>query len=416
MKDVVLLFSGQGSQYVGMGKNIYDKYSIVKDIFEEASDTLNIDMKKLCFEGDLEKLSLTSNTQTAILTVSYAMFKVLTNEYGINPVYMAGHSLGEISAITCANAINFKDGLKIVKRRGELMQRASAEKSSMAAIIGVESKEVENVIDEIKNKGRIINIACYNSTLQNVISGEDEAVREAINKLETIAKKVSHLKVSGAFHTQLMAPVADEFEEELNKYKYNEFSIPVISNVNAKEYESSLEIVSNLKNQLTNPVLWTDIMKAIINKDSDYIIELGPKNTLSKLFKRYSNMSNIYAFDNKADLNKIDRNIGLKKDIDFNLVKSILVAASCTENNNFQNEKYSENVILPIKKIKNIYIALKETKREVTVEDLDKAVEALFLVLENKSVGNFEKKEILSELLKQTRYEEIKRKIASNII
>ena len=237
MGKLAFLFSGQGSQYVGMGKQLYESFPIARQTFEEANDVLSFNLKKLCFEGDIDTLTQTENAQPAILTVSTAAYRVYMNEIGIMPDYMAGHSLGEISALSCAGAIDFKDAVKIARRRGQLMQEAvMAREGGMLAIIGLGRKIVEEASKQFSKKGNLVVVSNSNSAEQHVISGHSTAIEEAGKYLQSIGAKLIPVKVSAPFHSPLMQSAADKFYYELQEYKFNNLNVNVISNVTAQLY------------------------------------------------------------------------------------------------------------------------------------------------------------------------------------
>lgn len=300
--NLVFMFSGQGSQYVGMGKELYENYEAAKNVLDEANQILDFDLKEMIFNGPEEDLNNTKNTQPAIYTVS-AMVKAVLNENGLQAAAAAGHSLGEYSALQAAGVLSFADGLKLVRRRGELMDQADPDgKGTMAAVIGLADEEVEAVLEEIEG---IVTIANYNSPGQVVISGEVEAVGQAEELLtEKGAKRVIPLSVSGAFHSPLMEPAKEELKNTIEAVKFNDAEIPLIANVTADYVKTSSEIKEALIKQLNNSVRWVETI-ALFKKDGyeDYV-EVGPGRVLKGLMRRIDRSLNAYNVEDEKSLKK----------------------------------------------------------------------------------------------------------------
>jgi [acyl-carrier-protein] S-malonyltransferase len=306
MKKIALMFPGQGSQYIGMGKKLYDNFECVRKVYEEANDTIGFDLKGLCFEGDMEELTKTENTQPAILTTSVAMFRVYQEEIGIEPAFMAGHSLGELSALTCSGAIRFSDAVKLVRQRGKFMQEAvPIGIGGMAAISGADISDIEAECKNASKDGNIVAISNYNSYDQIVISGHKAAVESAGEALKEKGVKVIPLKVSAPFHSPLMKPAADRFKDELKKYCYDGPRCHVISNVTALPYEGAESIQDNLIKQITSPVQWIKSMEYLESNGVEMFIELGPKKVLKNLVGKIVKIKDIYSYDHDQDVNNI---------------------------------------------------------------------------------------------------------------
>lgn len=288
------VFPGQGSQYVGMGRELYGAFSSAKRTFDESSEALEFDMARLCFEGDAEKLRFTANTQPAILTVSVAAWKVLYEETGIKPDFAAGHSLGEYSALVVSGAMDFKDAVRVVRRRGEFMQTAVPDGvGAMAAVLGLSKEKVEEVCKEASTDGLIVSPANFNAPEQVVISGNKEAVERAgaLSKSNG-AKRVVFLEVSAPFHCALMASAAWKLEEVLYEVEIHELQMPVVSNFDAKPNKDSSKVKRLLIDQVANPVRWDESVKTLYDLGVREFIEIGPGNVLSGLIKRtVSNVS-----------------------------------------------------------------------------------------------------------------------------
>jgi [acyl-carrier-protein] S-malonyltransferase len=300
--NLIFMFSGQGSQYVGMGKELYDNYEAAKKVLDEADQIVDFDLKDMIFNGPEEDLNNTKNTQPAIYTVS-AMVKAVLTENDIEPAAAAGHSLGEYSALYAAGVLSFADGLKLVRRRGELMDQADPEgKGTMAAIIGLADKEVESVLKEIDG---IVTVANYNSPGQVVISGEVTAVEAAGELLsEEGAKKVIPLTVSGAFHSPLMEPAKEELKSTIEAVEFKDAQIPFIANVTADYVKKSSEIKDALIKQLNNSVRWVETIERFKADGYEDYIEVGPGRVLKGLMRRIDRSLNAYNVEDEKSLNK----------------------------------------------------------------------------------------------------------------
>lgn len=285
-----LLFPGQGAQKPGMGRDIYETYSVAKAVFDRANMLLDIDIKALCFDGSEEDLRKTENTQPALFTVSMALWELL-REKGLRGEYAAGHSLGEISAIVGAGYLSFDDGLRIVRERGKIMAAADPEgNGAMSAILGLAPENVASLCE--KATTGVVVPANYNSPDQVVISGEREAVAEveALSK-EAGAKRIVALNVSGAFHSPLMADASDEFAQLLASYEFHQTPVSVLSNVSAQPHTPET-IVENLAKQLFSPVRWVACAEWLHAKDVNRYVEVGPNAILTGLMKKITGETN----------------------------------------------------------------------------------------------------------------------------
>ncbi len=297
------LFSGQGAQYVGMGKELKEQYACAKELFQRADDALGFSLSNICFEQEAE-LNKTEFTQPAILTMSMAALACLS-ENGISADYVAGLSLGEYSALTASGVFDFEDAVRLVQKRGRFMTEAVPEgQGSMYAVIGMEREEVEDICKKCQQYG-FVAPANYNAPGQIVIAGEAQAAEKAAALAkETGAKIVSKLNVSGPFHTALLEPASKKLAEELKKLKLHNMNIPVITNVTGKEVENSEEIIPLLIKQVMSPVRWEETILTLSQKGVDTFVEIGPGKTLSGFVKRTIKGAAILNVENQKTLEK----------------------------------------------------------------------------------------------------------------
>lgn len=280
------VFTGQGAQFSGMGKDLYENNPLAKEYFEKANEILGFRITDIMFNGSDEELRQTKVTQPAVFIHSVISALVLGKE--CKPQMVAGHSLGELSALTVAGTLSFEDGLKLVYQRALAMQKAcDIQQSTMAAILGLEDEIVENICNEISSKGKTVVAANFNCPGQVVISGEVEGVNEACEALKAAgAKRALPLSVSGAFHSPLMQPAKEELEKAIASTEFKRPSCPVYQNVDAKPHTSAEEIKANLIAQLTAPVRWTETIKHMISDGATDFVECGPGNVQQGLIKK----------------------------------------------------------------------------------------------------------------------------------
>ena len=282
------VFPGQGSQSPGMGKELAENFAAARQVFEEADDALGFAISRLCFDGPAEDLQLTENTQPAILTVSVAAYHAM-REAGIGPpAFVAGHSLGEYSALVAAGALNLSDAVRTVRARGRYMQEAvPVGTGAMAAVIGGELGDIERICTAARND-QVCSIANFNSPNQAVIAGNTEAVDRAVELLSGVAKRVIKLKVSAPFHCALMKPAQDKLALDLESLKFSEPETPVVTNVDARATTASDELRDALVRQVSAPVRWVESMQLLIDHGAGTFIEVGPGKVLSGLMRQIS--------------------------------------------------------------------------------------------------------------------------------
>ena len=307
---IAFLFPGQGSQYVGMGKDFCSEFPLAKQAFEEASDSIGVNMESLCFDSDPKELSLTTNAQPAILTTSIAFLRVLNNEIEIKPDYVAGHSLGEYSALVANGCMTLSDAVHVVRKRGEFMQDAvPVGVGGMAAILGLKSDQVNEICEQVSDGSGIVSPANFNSDAQIVISGNKEHVEKASELAkEKGAKRAIPLDVSAPFHCELMHPAALRLKEVLDKIDFNKFDCPLVTNVEAKSNEDETLVNELLVKQVTSPVRWTETLSYMKDQGVQQYIEIGPSNVLSGLIKRTLRDVIIKNLEKPDQLNHIKEN------------------------------------------------------------------------------------------------------------
>ncbi len=306
-----VIFPGQGSQLVGMGKNLHNKYNLVQDLFNEADDTLGFSLSNLILNGPKENLDLTENTQPAIFLISYSIFKLIKEEFDINlskANFFAGHSLGEYSALASAGVLSFSDTLRILKIRGKAMQDSVPKgEGGMVAILGSEVKIIENFINENKNKYECY-IANDNSVGQIVLSGNIQDLEKMMIDLKSANIKNIKLPVSAPFHCKLMNKATLVMNEEIKKLNFKEPKNILISNVTGKEITNSSELKDSLVKQIESRVRWRESVLLMIDRGVNQFIEMGPGKVLSGLIKRIDKNVKVSAINTEEDINLIDIN------------------------------------------------------------------------------------------------------------
>ncbi len=300
-----LVFPGQGSQTIGMGKDFFENYDLVKDLFKEADESLGTSLSKIILEGPKDELDLTINTQPAIFLISYSIFQVMKKEFNVNldnAKFFAGHSLGEYSALCAANYLNFSDTIKLLKIRGDAMQNAVPKgEGGMLAILGSKVEIIEDLLDENKNNF-IAQIANDNSEGQIVLSGRNSDLEKLIHVLKSKKIKSIKLPVSAPFHCHLMKNATETMRNEIQKLNFKESKNKLISNVTAKEILNSEELKTLLINQIENRVRWRESVDHMINNGVNHFIEIGPGKVLTGLIKRIDKNVKTNTINNESDI------------------------------------------------------------------------------------------------------------------
>lgn len=306
MGKIAFVFPGQGSQTVGMAKELAEKFPEVMAYFTKADEVLNDDLSQTIFEGPQEKLTLTVNAQPALLTTSIAILD-LFKKSGIQADYVAGHSLGEYTSLVAAGTLSFEEGVYAVRKRGEFMEKAVPNgEGTMAAVLGLDREKLSAVTAEIDQTGSPVSLANLNCPGQIVISGSRKGVELAGEKAkEAGAKRVIPLEVSGPFHSSLMKPASSQLQEVLDGLNMQDAKIPVVANVTAEPMTSASEIKGKLIEQLYSPVLWEDSVQTMINLGVDTFIEIGPGKVLSGLIKKINKTVKTYSISDEASCQSV---------------------------------------------------------------------------------------------------------------
>ena len=315
MGKVAFVFPGQASQYSGMGKELAEKYPVARAVFDEADQALGFSLSKLCFEGTEDDLKLTANTQPAILTVSVAAGRVLA-EKGIAPDFVAGHSLGEYSALVAAGSVKFADAVKLVHKRGAYMQEAvPAGQGAMAAIMGLSPAVVQDACKRAA-EGEICSPANLNSPEQTVISGHAGAVKRAVEIASQLgAKRSMVLPVSAPFHSALMMPAQEKLEKDLNAAKFEDLQVPLVTNVDADSIRQGEEARSALIRQVTMPVRWEESMRMLLDEGVNTFVEVGPGRVLTGLMRQIErSVATLNVEDEKSLQATVEKIAGAKTD------------------------------------------------------------------------------------------------------
>ncbi|HZE62421.1 MAG TPA: ACP S-malonyltransferase [Pyrinomonadaceae bacterium] len=307
------IFPGQGSQYPGMGKNLAKNFAVARRIFEEADDALHSSISRLCFEGSVEELQLTENTQPAILAVSVAVLCVIESEGFPAADYVAGHSLGEYSALVAANSLSLGEAIQTVRARGRYMQEAVPPGvGAMAAVMGAELKDIEAACLEAQQR-QICAPANINSPNQVVIAGNTEAVDRASELLKAAgAKRVVKLNVSAPFHCALMLPAQERLAFDLESVSFHDLSVPLVTNVDAALNKAAAAARDSVVRQVSAPVRWLESMQLLIQEGVETFLEVGPGKVLSGLMRQISREMKCFNVEDAASLKAASANLGVR--------------------------------------------------------------------------------------------------------
>lgn len=387
---------GQGAQYIGMGKTLYDNFEEARLVYQEADESLGYSLSDIIFKGDKEQLSRTENVQPAILTTSLAFYRTYLQRLNLVPEILAGHSLGEFSALTAAGAITLSDAVQMVHKRGQFMQKVSGVigEGAMAAVSGLTVEEIENFCNEFQSNGKDIVISNYNTREQTVISGLKKDIDEAGKELRAKGAIVIPLRNSVPFHSPYMKSAAEAFYEELSNYTFHEMKHKVICGVTGLPYQKGDSLRDLLTEQITAPIQWTKAVDYMLDQEEiPYFLEMGPGSVLGSMINRLNKPSVLVkCIDVPEDQDHFLDEINEKKL--FNkvfFIGRILGIAVSTQNRNFNSDAYQKGVVLPYKEIRRIYDKYEAGNEEPTVEELSKCIQLLEMIFDNKETPQSER-------------------------
>ena len=404
MKKYSIVFPGQGSQYVGMGKNLYSHNSVAREVFDEANDVLPFDLKKLCFDGDINELSEMDKVQAAILTTSVAAYRVFIQDVDYEPEYLLGHSLGEITSLVCTGAIDFSDALKLVCVRGELMGDPSIEKGIMTAIMGIDEDELRETCKSVSKPTHIVEVSNINSSDQIIISGHENAVDDVVRKIEDLGGRSIRINTGNPFHCSLMKPIKERLREELLKYKYHDFRYPVISNLDAEIYKGKEEIVDRLSEQVVNSVRWKDSISFLVKQGIKNLIELSPQSVLRNMLLTDDSGIKVYSYDDKYDFDEIKKikysitnDLISSKEVKTDFIQRCVSGIICTKNE-MENEVSLEEYLTVGKMLSSV----ENDGVEPSYEEMRYAIESLTNTMKRKRTSEREYRDRISAILYKT--------------
>lgn len=399
MSKFAILFPGQGLNYVEIGKELYTNHEIVKRIYKIASEKLDINIKDLCFSEKKENLNSTHISQLMTFINEYSMYKVYEEKYKFKPDYLAGHSLGEYVALSVSGALTFEEGISLIDFRGRVMEKACSNNcGSMIAVGDISRKDIQNICDEInKDKLRIM-VSNNNSKNQIVLSGYSKDIDDCMGLLEDKGGIVKKLKVAGAFHSDLMIKAAEELKIELKNYQFKNLEIPVISNLTGKKYEKESDFSEILYKHMIKPVLWSETIDYLREKNVTMFLEMNTKNTLGNLVKTNYSLAEIYSFCNNEE--EFGNVINCKK---LEVVKKAISIAICTKNNTeLNNDEYREKFIEPYRKLFTYFKEIEAEPNKIGVEEIKEILVSLNSMLGAKNISQDEEDYRIDELEKST--------------
>jgi len=401
MNKLVFVFPGVGSHHVGMGKKFYDEYDIVRQTFEEAGDVLHMDMAKLCFDASQKKvLDTLEHSQTALVTLSTAMYRVYRQEIGVLPHYFTGHSLGEYSALCCAGVIQFQDALQLVLQRGLIIKEVSASlDGTMMWVINLDTSFVDQECRKLAKEGETVYVSAFDSPTQSSISGSNESVMKAAKMMEKAGAIVYPLKMSGPFHSPLMKEAAARMKSLLNTFTYNEPERPVMANCTAQPYSCASEVTQLLSQQLVSPIRWQPSLTYLQEQGVTAALEIGPKEVLTFLIRKNTPHIRSLAMAKDQDLKSFKEEVVLGKEEYLDAIGRCLGAAVSTKNHNFDNDQYSNQVITPYRQLESLYQSSGTADTPLTDDSLQQSIGLLETILEGKQVPSPQRQDCYQQVL-----------------
>lgn len=401
MTNLALVFPGQGSQFSGMGRSWFESESSVRERFEQASEIVGYSLAELCFTGPPAELTRTRHAQVALLVLSFGMYEVLTKDRKPPVSHMAGHSLGEITALLAAGAMSFEDAVRLVRARGEAMEACTADGGTgMIAALRMPVAQVEKWVEEFNSEGHHVQVANYNTEQQAVLAGTLEDLRGMTVLLEERGARVAKLNVAGAFHSTYMAEAVPAYVAEVEKTVFTKPAVPVCSTVSGRVYESAQEIREALSVQLTSPVRWDAVVSTLAADGVTLWIEVGPKSVLTKMVAGAVAEARAHSLDEDTEgaYAALDRAIEERRNRP-GLVGLCLGAAAATRNRNFDDDEYAAGVIAPYRRLQKLASVDDEELTEAQKRD---ALDLLRTVMVTKGVPDAEQRERIASILRRT--------------
>jgi len=396
-KKIAILFPGQGSHFIGMGKTLCETYACAAQVFQDANDYLGYDLRKICFEGGISKLNKMDNMLLAIFCTNVAMYKVYREKAFIEPAYMLGHSLGEYSALVCSEAISFTDALDLIKLRCCYAQNVwETDKYSVLVVDKLPIEKIESLCTSFSMKEKKVEIAAYNTSMQALIGGDNECVEALETELIDLGATITPLLTSAPFHTYAMSEFVTPFYEAMDQIEIKCPKYPVISNVFGKEYTDSLSIKMGLAKQLSSPVLWNQSMKYVTRCGIDGFVEIGPKSVLTSFVREDFPNSDSFAFGQKEDYKRFESYVNHGHDNYGQFLAGSLGIAVSLENSNWDDKEYQLGVIEPYEKVEKVLVDSEENQAPINKNDLVLACNMLQSVADTKKAS----KEIFASKVK----------------
>lgn len=381
-KRIMLVFPGQGTQYIGMLNKLSGDYYLKDFFIQKASKSAGFDLYDICENSTDEELTITNNAQPALLLSEYIAYRRLTYKYDISPIFFAGHSLGEISALACCGALNFDEAIALAAARGSYMAEA-CDNGAMAAVFNTNEETIRTCCEE---DGRVV-ISNYNSPDQIIISGNVDGIVSVCAELENKGARTTRLNVSSAFHSPYMKSAQEKLRSVLNNLHYNYFAAPVISNCDAKPYCSPDLIADRLERQLVSSVRWTDTIHYASKMGINTVIEVGPKSVLKNLISKIDPTIDVYSVDDSRDYERLSAIFPEKKinGCDYaKIVRRSIGIAVCVKNENYDDASYQKGVIEPYKRLQQMKENIENGMVEASSELAREAVKELKTIIRTK--------------------------------
>ncbi|MEK5034014.1 ACP S-malonyltransferase [Paenibacillus sp. FSL R7-0302] len=405
-KKKAFIFPGQGSHYAGMGQTFYNDFHSVQILVEEAGDLLGLNIKDVLLHYTIDELEQSELVQTAIVIVGYCSFKVLTEEYGIYPDLLAGHSLGELSALACSGAITYKDTLALTRKREKIMNMIGPGQGGMIAVMGIDADSADKICKSISSHLGYVAVSNYNSDEQVTISGTEQALKELISQLNNQGVRILPVPVPGPYHSRLMESSLPFMKDELNKCDFSPLEYPVISSITGTLYRSEKEIYERLAIQLTNPVRWTQVLACFAEGGIKELIEIGPQSVLRNLSMTNCIDLTVLAIENRRDFQEILRRFSKVRELETvnsvsrnQLLNDCLKEALCAPNYNDDEKEFEQGFLKPYRKILSNSRNSEKLGGVPGYKEMKEALDMLHQALIIKKVADSERREIMQDVL-----------------